>query len=76
MSTACRALAEGLADASIRAKVAALRPTARVLAAAEERAAEAWEAAGCPVRFLPGIAFGIAETVNAQVEGRMAGGER
>ena len=76
MSTACRSLAGDLAEAAIRAKVAALRPTARVLAQAEDRAYAAWVAAGCPARALPGIAFGVAEAVNRQAWGRMAGRSR
>lgn len=56
--------------------MAKLRPTVRVLAAAEERALAAWDEAGCPARALPGIAFGTAEAANGEAASRLAGGER
>jgi len=76
LSGRCRMLAERLADASIRARVAGMRPTGRRMRAAEAGAWDAWEAARCPERALPGIAFGVASAVNADEEGRRLGGLR
>lgn len=72
LTPGCTALARGLAEASIRAKAARMRPTARLLKEREDRALDAYAAERCPAKALVGIAFGAAEAVRAAEEARSA----
>jgi len=70
LSPACTKLAGILAESSIKARTTLLRPTNRIMLVKEEEAIHLWEAGRCPVRALPGIAFGVAAAVRSDFEAR------
>lgn len=70
ISLKCVLQAVDLADASIRAKIADYRPTARYLKMKEDRAIKEWHKAGCPDRALVGISYGVMKIAREDLASR------
>jgi hypothetical protein len=66
----CAAVAASLVKSELRAKVAERRPTAGAMKTLAEASVDAWLQSKCPVRALPGIAFGVADAARAAAADR------
>jgi hypothetical protein len=64
MTPMCEVIGRSLAEAGIRARISARRPTHSIWTEREDRASSAWAAARCPDAALLGITFGIADIAN------------